>query len=134
MHSFSYLAAGVLATLAVLHLVYTIHDAAFAPRYFVPRDRTLLERMRATTVVLAPGGRDYWTALIGFHLSHSIGVMLFALLIVLATAYPIAWLKPLLVAVGVVYTVIAWRCWFRIPLAGCAAATVLMAIGWSGGS
>ena len=130
MYSLPYLAAALLATLGALHLVYTIHDAVREPRYFVPRDKALLAPMRATTVALARGGRDYWTALIGFHFSHSIGVLMFALLVVLASVYPLGWLKILLVAVGCAYTFIAWRCWFRIPFAGCAAATVLMAAGW----
>ena len=126
-----FLAAGILATLATIHLVYTLHDFIFAPRYFGPRDRPLLESMRATRTAIAPGGRDYWTAILGFHLSHSIGVLLFALLIVLASTHGIGWLKVLLVCVGLCFTVIAWRCWFHIPLIGCALATALMAVGWA---
>lgn len=56
--------------------------------------------MRATTVALARGGLDYWTALIGFHFSHRLGVLLFALLVVLASVYALGWLKALLVAVA----------------------------------
>ena len=49
---------------------------------------------------------------------------------VLAGAHRITWLQWLLVAVGVTYSVIAWRCWFRIPLLGALTGTVLMAAGW----
>jgi hypothetical protein len=126
-----YLGAAVLATLAVLHLIYTIRDFGPKPRYFVPRDASLIERMRATHVALAPRGRDYWSALLGFHLSHSIGVLLLGLLIVVASIYQIDGLKVLLVGVGAAFTFIAWRCWFHIPLIGCAAATCLMAAGWA---
>jgi hypothetical protein len=130
-HYLPFLAAGILATLATLHLVYTIRDFMFEPRYFSPRDRSLLPLMRATRNAITPTGRDYWSALLGFHLSHSIGVLLFAMLIALASLHQIDWLKMLLVGLGGVFTWIAWRCWFRIPLYGCAAATVLMLAGWT---
>lgn len=125
------LAAGILAILATLHFIYTLHDFVLEPRYFKPRDASLLAAMRKTQIALAPKGRDYWTALLGFHFSHSIGVMLFALLIVLAGTLQIDWLKILLVGIGFLYTWIAWRFWFHIPLIGCAIATVLMIIGWA---
>ena len=87
--------------------------------------------MQATRNTLTPTGRDYWSALLGFHFSHSIGVLLFALLIVLAGNLEIDWLKVPLVCLGLVYTWIAWRCWFHIPLIGCALATTLMIAGWA---
>jgi hypothetical protein len=125
-----FLAAAILATLGTLHLIYTIRDFALGPRYFAPRDHLLLERMRATHLALAPNGHDFWTTLVGFHFSHSIGVLLFALLIVIASLHQIDWPKLLLVGVGVAFTWVAWRCWFHIPLIGCATATALMAAGW----
>ena len=126
-----FVAAGILAILAIIHFIYTLHDFAFTPRYFNPRDASLLAPMQATRNALTPTGRDYWSALLGFHFSHSIGVLLFALLIVLATNLGIDWLKVLLVCLGGVYTGIAWRCWFHIPLMGCALATGLMIAGWA---
>ena len=36
-----------------------------------------------------------------------------------------------LVGLGMLYTWIAWRFWFHIPLIGCALATGLMIAGWS---
>jgi hypothetical protein len=125
------LGAGILTVLAMLHLIYTLRDLFSEPRYFSPADPSLLAAMRATRVRLAPGGRDYWTAILGFHLSHSIGVLLFALLTVLASLHGIGWLKVLMVCVGLVFTVIAWRFWFHIPLIGCALATALMVAGWA---
>jgi len=127
----TFLAAAILAILAILHLIYTIRDFGSEPRYFAPRDPALLAAMRASRIRLAPKGRDFWSALLGFHLSHSIGILLFALLIVLATVYQIGWLKVLLVGLGCVFTWIAWRCWFHIPLIGCLAATTLMLAGWA---
>lgn len=125
------MSAGVFAILATLHLIYTIHDFGERPRYFRPADRSLLPALRSTRPAIAPGGRDYWSATLGFHLSHSIGVLLFALLIVVAGQYQIAWLKPILIGVGAAFAAIAWRCWFRIPMLGCSIGTALMIAGWA---
>jgi len=122
--------AAVFAVLGILHLVYTIHDFGERPRYFRPRDNALMPAMRQTTTAIAPGGRDYWSGILGFNLSHSIGVLLFALLIVLATQYEIMWLKPVLITLGLIFAVIAWRCWFRIPMWGSLIGTTLMTAAW----
>ena len=124
-------AAAIIAILATFHLVYTLHDLVLRPRYFVPRDRALLQAMQATRIALAPNGRDFWSALLGFHLTHSIGLLLYALLIVLTATAPLPQLKPLMIGLGLILTLIAWRCWFHIPLAGCAIATALMIAAWT---
>jgi hypothetical protein len=126
----AFVGAAVFALLGLVHLVFTLRDFGPRPRYFRPRNAALLPAMRQTRTNLVPGGRDYWSAILGFSLSHAIGLLLFALLIVLAGEHRIAWLQWLLVAVGIVYSVIAWRCWFRIPLLGALIGTVLMAGGW----
>ena len=123
-------AALIFAALGGLHAVYTLHDIVRQPRYFRPKDRTLIEAMQATKIALAPQGRDFWSALLGFHLSHSIGILLFALLILVADAYAIAWLMPVLTAVGALLTLIAWRCWFHVPVLGCLIGTVLIVVAW----
>ena len=123
-------AAAIIAVLATLHLLYTLRDFFSQPRYFTPRDRALLEAMRTTRVSLAPNGRDFWSALLGFHFTHSIGLLLFALLIALSVTTPLPALRPLLIAIALLLTWIAWRCWFHIPLAGCAAVSVLLIAGW----
>jgi hypothetical protein len=122
--------ATVFAVLGTLHLIYTLHDFGGRPRYFQPRDATLLPAMRQTTTAIARGGRDYWSGILGFNLSHSIGILLFALLIVLAAQYKILWLEPILAALGLTFAVIAWRCWFRIPMWGSLIGTALMVAGW----
>ena len=122
--------AAIFALLGLVHLVFTLRDFGPRPRYFRPRNAALLAAMQQTWTNLVPGGRDYWSAILGFSLSHGIGLLLFALLVVLAGAHRIVWLQWPLVAVGVTYSVIAWRCWFRIPLLGALTGTVLMAAGW----
>ncbi len=123
-------AALIFTTLGSLHAVYTLYDIVKQPRYFRPKDRTLIEAMQATKMALAPQGHDFWSALLGFHLSHSLGIMLFALLIAVADTYAIDWLMPVLSAVGALLTLIAWRCWFHVPMIGCLVGTVLIAVAW----
>ena len=123
--------AAILAVLGLIHLVYTVRDAFGTPRYFAPVDRSLLGSMRETKIALAPNGHDFWDALIGFHFSHSIGVLLLAGMIVLETVHPTGWMRPILCAVAAVYTLIAWRYWFHIPLIGVAVATVAMTVAWT---
>ena len=81
-------------------------------------------------MAIAPQGRDYWSGVLGFNLSHSLGVLLFALLIVVAAVYDINWLKPILTMIGLAFAFIAWRCWFRVPMMGCLIATALMVAAW----
>src|SRR5262245_34795591 len=124
-------AAAIIGTLGSIHLIYTLRDLVSRPRYFVPRDPTLLEAMRGTQIALAPNGHDYWSVLLGIHLTHSIGLLLFALLIVLTVVTPLPALQPVMIGLGLVLTVIAWQFFFHIPLIGCAIATALMIAGWA---
>ena len=130
MNFLAVMSGGIYAILGVLHLIYTLHDFGGRPRYFRPLDRSLLPAMRNTNTAIAPTGRDYWSGILGFNLSHSIGVLLFALLILVTAQYQISWLKPILVLVGLAFTVIALRCWFNTPMLGCLIGTALMTAAW----
>lgn len=127
----AHIAAALVAFLGVLHLAYTLHDFGPRPRYFRPSDERLLETLRAAKTAIAPNGRDYWSGVLGFNLSHSVGVMLFALLMVVASLHAVTWLKPLLVAVGIIYGLISYKCWFIVPTVGIFTATALLIVGWS---
>ena len=124
-------AAGIFAVLGLLHLTYTLRDMFGRPRYFAPRDGALLEAMRATRIALAPDGRDMWSVYMGFNLTHSLGLMLLALLIVLTVMLPLPALKLPMIALGLLVTLISWACFFHIPLIACAAASALMIVGWA---
>lgn len=128
---FAYAAALTYAVLGGLHGLYALRDFAGKPRYFRPGDGELLDAMRATTTALAPRGRDYWSGIMGFHFSHSIGVLLFALLIVISAQYAIGWLMPVLAGIGALFTIIAWRCWFHIPMIGSLIGTMLIVAAWA---
>jgi hypothetical protein len=56
-----------------------VHDIGPRPRYFRPRDAQLLDEMRRTRTAIGPGGRDFWSGVLGFNLSHGLGVLKFAL-------------------------------------------------------
>jgi hypothetical protein len=131
MNLLAMMSAGIFAILGALHLVYALHDFGERPQYFRPVDSSLLSAMRKTYTAIAPTGRDYWSGILGFNLSHSIGVLLFALLIVVTVQYLITWLKPILIVVGGVFAAIAWRCWFRIPMLGSLIGTALMIAAWA---
>lgn len=121
--------AAIYGLLGLVHAAYTFHDIWRRPCYFRPRDHELVAALRDTTVALAPGGHSFWTASLGFHLSHSIGVLLFALLILISGSNGTGWLLPLLIVISMIYALIAWRFWFHIPLMGCLLATASLIVG-----
>jgi hypothetical protein len=129
MTALAFSAAAIFGRLGLMHLAFALRDFGAAPRFFQPSDPTLLAALRATRTAMALSGRDYWSGVLGFHLSHSIGMLLFALLIAVASMHAIVWLKPALVLVGVIYAVISWRCWFALPTTAISVATILMALG-----
>lgn len=131
MHLLPLGAAGIFAVLGALHLIYTLSDMFGRPSYFAPRDAELLEAMRATRIGLAPQGRDMWSAYMGFNLTHSLALVMLALLIVLAVMLPLPALKLPSIALALLVTLISWACFFHIPLIACAAASALMIAGWA---
>jgi fermentation-respiration switch protein FrsA (DUF1100 family) len=124
------IAAAIFGVLGLMHFAYTLRDLSGRPRYFRPTEPSVLAAMQASRTAIAPDAPDYWRGVLGFHLSHSIGVLLLALLIVVATLYLITWLKPILVIVGAAYAVVSYMCWFNAPTIGILLATTLMAAGW----
>lgn len=121
--------AAVLALLGALHLVYTLRDLFGRTRYFAPRDAALLDAMRQTTAGIAPRGRDYWQALLGFHISHSFAVLMAAGIVGAAATTGLKWLLLTGLAITLVYAFLSWRFWFAIPFWGCVISAALQAIG-----
>jgi hypothetical protein len=130
MTALAFVGAAIIAALGAMHLAYTLQDFGARPRHFTPTDPVLLTAMRQCRTALAPHGRDYWSGILGFHLSHSMGLAFFALLGALAGPYEIEWLKPLLILAGLAYAAISFRCWFAAPTICVLLATALMAAGW----
>lgn len=121
--------AAVLGLLGLLHLVYTLRDMTGRPKFFAPRDPSLLEAMRQTRAGIAPGGRDYWQATLGFHISHSLAVLMAAGIVLGGSLTGPTWLGYVGLAITLIYALLAWRFWFAIPLWGCMVSAALQAAG-----
>lgn len=119
----------ILGVLGTLHLIYTLRDLTGRPRFFAPRDVEMLEAMQRTTAGIAPKGRDYWQALLGFHISHSLAVLMAAGIVIGASVSGPVWLGFTGLAVTLIYAFLSWRFWFAIPMWGCVMSAVLQIIG-----
>ena len=123
------LAAAIVFTLGVLHIVYT-----FRGPKLLPRNRELRAQMEQSALVLTRETtvRKAW---IGFNASHSLGAMLFGVVYGhLALVQPIALASsPFLMAVGAMvllaYGWLARRYWFSVPFRGVVLALLLYAGG-----
>jgi len=123
--------AAVLGTLGCIHLLYTYHGNKLDPRDPAVRDameRTNPVLTRQTTV---------WRATKGFNASHSLGIIVFALVY----GYLALWRSDVLrgslflltlgMAVLLAYLALARHYFFSIPFRGVAVACALYASGWA---
>ncbi len=123
----------VFAILGTLHLLYSLLDLA-EPKRFAPNEAGLLETMKNTRIRMAKNARNFWLSYMGFHLSHSLGLILFsAVYISLSFVEPAvifsAPLATIMIGVGVIYAVLSHFFWFSIPLIGSTLATALLLLG-----
>jgi hypothetical protein len=123
------LAAAIIFTLGLLHLVYTF----YGPK-LLPRDRELRAQMERSALVLTRE-TNVWKAWIGFNASHSLGGMLFgAVYGHLALMQPATLAaSPFLLAVGgtllLAYAWLGRRYWFSVPFRGIVLALLCYAVG-----
>lgn len=121
--------ATVLGLLGCVHLLFT-----FFGNQFDPRDAMMAEALRVVSPVISRQ-TTMARAAKGFHASHSMGAMLFALVwgyLALVHWHMLAqsfFLLALGMTVLLVYLVLARRYWFSVPLRGIALANVLYAAG-----
>jgi hypothetical protein len=113
----------VFVLLGLVHGLYTLLDLC-RPRRLVPRDPAVTRAMQSTGVRLAGDATTMWRAWIGFNLSHALGAVVFGAWA--ATGSAVLPALPILVAAA--YLAIGWRCWFWIPNAGIAAATLCFVV------
>jgi hypothetical protein len=108
------------ALLGAGHLVLTLRDLS-RPRNFVPVDPSLIPALQQTGVAMTatgPGGQSMWRTWQGANLTHSIGLLGFAavVLAVGATGGDLLGsqraLGPAVIVIGLAYTVVALRFWF----------------------
>jgi hypothetical protein len=118
------------ALLGLVHIALTLRDLS-RPTYFKPSDETLIQQLKASGVVVlanAPGAQNMWRVWLGANLTHSLGLLVFALIPLVvalhdpALLFRIAILSPLCIVIALAYVIIALRFWF-LP------ATILATIG-----
>ncbi len=100
-----------------------------------PSDLALAESMARSRVLLT-GRTDMWRAWVGFNLSHSLGAVVFGVLVVLlgrtpaSFAYNAAVFLPLAVVVSIAYLSLGVAYWFRTPVIGIALSLFLFSGAW----
>ena len=123
--------AAVLGALGSIHLLYTYRGDKLHPR-----DPELRAAMERSTIVITRQ-TTVWRAHRGFNATHSLGLLLFALLYghLALWQWPVLRASPFLLALGMAvllaYLGLAQRYFFRIPLRGMALASALYAAGWA---
>jgi hypothetical protein len=100
-----------------------------------PSDPQLAEAMTRSGLRLTRR-TDMWRAWVGFNLSHSLGVLVFAASVILTGRSRSAFdaqahlFLPFAVVVAAVYLRLACRYWFRTPIIGCALSLAFFLASW----
>ena len=123
----------IFAALALLHLIFTFRDLS-TPKYFRPRDKTLLDRMQNTQISLAKNPKNFWMSYLGFNFSHCVGILGFVFLFwILSVIAPDIIFHPafttILIGTGVTYSVLSYKFWFSRPFIGSVIGTGLLILG-----
>lgn len=98
-----------------------------------PRDLAYRRSMGEQTVLLTRR-TNLWLVWVGFNLSHSLGVVLFGVVVLLVGRSPAAFganwpvFVPLAIVVSAVYLAIGVRYWFRTPIIGIVASSVCFVV------
>lgn len=120
----------ILGLLGLIHLIYTLSTDRFHAR-----DPAVTAAMQQT----APRITDQttvWQAWVGFNVSHSVGVMLLALVFVpLALNHmPLLadslWFSSLPVVMAAAYVLMAHQYWFHVPQLGASLALACYVAAW----
>lgn len=119
--------------LGALHLRLTVLDLK-EPRRFVPARRELLDDLKQTRIALRKDVKNFWLSYLGFHFSHSVGIMFYALTVIYcALARPDIldgmFVRIAIVAFGASYVLMSRAFWFIIPFVGSALGVTLIAVG-----
>jgi hypothetical protein len=119
--------------LGALHLRLTAMDLK-DPKAFVPAKRELLSELQATRINLRKDVKNFWLSYLGFHFSHSIGLIFYALTVIYCALVRPDIFGDIVVRIGIVafgasYVLMARAFWFIIPLVGSVLGVALIAIG-----
>ena len=119
--------AAIFGVLGTAHLALT-----FLTNRFESSDPAVSDAMRQSSPRLT-AQTSMWRAWVGFNASHSIGALVFSVIYLYLAAFAYEFVSTsdfllgLPVLVGIVYTSLAYRYWFRVPLAGLSVATLCFA-------
>ena len=125
--------AALFFLLGALHLRFTVLDLK-DPKRFVPAEPGLLDALKNTRIKMRKDVKNFWLSSLGFHFSHSVGVLFYATVVmycalirpdILADMY----VRIAIVIFGFSYVAMARAFWFIIPLVGTLLGTALIAIG-----
>jgi hypothetical protein len=121
--------AAVVGMLGCVHLLFT-----FSGNKFDPRDTAVTEALKVVSPVISRQ-TTMARAAKGFHASHSLGVMVFALVwgYLALEQWSLLQHSPFLLVLGMAvllaYLALAQMYWFSVPLCGILLANVLYATG-----
>jgi hypothetical protein len=125
--------AGVFFLLGALHLRMTVADLK-QPEKFAPANKDLLPQLMETRIAMRRDVKNFWLSYLGFHFSHSAGLMFYGLTVIYCALVRPDILSDIYVRIGLVvfgasYVLMARAFWFIIPLAGSVAGVTLIAVG-----
>jgi len=118
----------------LLHAAATPQTPAHA-KGLSPRDPAVRDAMAHDTILLTRR-TTVWLAWVGFNLSHSLGLLLIGVVVVLigrtsaSFQAQAAVFLPLAVLVSATYLVLGVRYWFRTPIIGISLASVCFLVSW----
>ncbi len=119
--------AGIFLILGLTHALLLLSDFRW-PRALVPTDNRVRDAMRAAPLRLAPQ-TTIWRSWLGFNLSHSLGLVVFGLLLGglaigdFGAVAGNAFVRFTSVTVSALYTLLAVRFWFWAPATAAAIGT-----------
>lgn len=129
------MAAGALPfiLLGALHFRMTVVDLK-DPQKFTPAKRELLEELQNTRMNFRKDLKNFWLTYLGFHFSHSIGLMFYGAVVMYCALVRPDILGDLTVRLAIVvfgasYVFMSRMFWFIIPLVGSLVGVSLIAIG-----
>ncbi|MEX6634059.1 LIC_13387 family protein [Hyphococcus lacteus] len=125
--------AGIFFLLGFLHLIYSFLDVK-DPKRFVPATPELLVALQNTTIRMRKDAKNFWLSSLGFHFSHSVGVLFYAFIVgycalVRPDFFADYIIRIVVVLVGASYVAMARAFWFIIPLVGAVLGVGLIGIG-----
>jgi|GEM_PF-1951876 len=113
------LGALIFVMMGLTHGLVTISDLVY-PYFFAPVDAGLQAQMASSPLGIT-SRTTVWDSYIGFNISHSIGLTVFGLLLILIGRHEfgliaeISWMLPMAVAVPLVYVATSIVFWFFAP-------------------